>query len=102
MTELRAIIKTIIPKEISTDENVVENSFIIEPYMTEDVLKGDGRPEEISTSYQIDVFFKNKGELVAKAKELSLALGQFPNGGFTFTYEGVARLWRGTVTIEKI
>lgn len=102
MTELKTIIKSIIAKEISLDENVVDNSFVLDPYMNENALKGDGHPEEITTSYQLDIFFKNKGELIAKSKLLAIALGDYPMNEFVFNYEGVARLWRGTVTIQTI
>lgn len=100
MNEVKTIIKSIVPKELMQDENVVASSFLLEPFMTETILKGDGQPAELSTTYQLDVFFKNKGELVAKCKQLVEALADYPMEPFSYIWESNARLYRGTTNIE--
>lgn len=102
MKALKEIIKTIIPYELQQDEGVKNNSFVLDPYILGQALRGDGMPQEIFTEFQLDVFFKNKGELTAKCKALSLALSDYPIEDFIFSWESTARLWRGTTIIEKL
>jgi len=99
---LKALIETVIDKEIQQDEGVFADGYTIEPVTMDEVLKGDGKPEEISTTYQIDIFYKAKGQLLHKAVLLAMALKDYPMSGFIFTWESNARLWRGTTSIEKI
>lgn len=99
-TELLQLIKTVIQKELDPDSNVVNNSFVLEPYMVSTVLKGDGNPTEVSTRYQLDIFYDKKGECINKAKALITLLSSYLVDDFTFTWESTARKWRATTTIE--
>lgn len=58
--ELINLIKTLIPKELDQDNNLVDGSFVLDPYMVSTVLKGDGKPTEITTKYQLDFFYNKK------------------------------------------
>lgn len=102
MNELITIIKTIVPNELDQDTNVKTNSFILEPYMMNDVLKGDGKATESAVTYQLDLFFKNRGELVAKSTLVANAVNKYMVGAWSFTWESTARLWRATATIQKL
>ena len=102
MNELIDIITKIVPNELDLDANVKTNSFILDPYLMDDVLKGDGVATESTVTYQLDVFFKNKGELIAKTKLISNALNIFVLSSWSFRWESTARVWRGTVSIEKL
>lgn len=102
MKALKDLIKTIIPNELSQDEGVKNNSFVLDPYILGHALNGDGLPQEIFTEFQLDIFFKNKGELIAKSKAITETLGAYPVEDFIYTWESTARLWRGTTIIELI
>lgn len=102
MNKLKQIIKTIITNEIEPDVAVFNDGYTIAPFTTYTALKGDGKPQEIATGYQLDFFFKSKGETVAKAKALIEALGDYPVSDLTYTWETTVRLWRATMTIETI
>lgn len=102
MNELKNIIKNVISSEIDPDGGVFSDGFILQPINVITGLKGDGTPEEVSTQYQLDFFYKNKGEITARAKELLFELGDYPTNDLSFTWEGTARLWRATVFIEKV
>lgn len=102
MNKLKEIIETIITKEIEPDKGVFADGYVLAPIDVNIALKGDGNPTELTTRYQLDFFFKEKGETVAKAKALLIALGDYPTNDLTFTWEDNARLWRATVSIETI
>lgn len=102
MNDLKKIIETIIPKEIEQDNAVFNGGYTIAPINVDIALLGDGEPQEITTSYQLDFFFKGKGELVAKTKSLIIALKDYSTNDTTFTWEETVRLWRATMTIEEI
>lgn len=102
MNELKQIIESVILKEIQQDDGVSDNSYVLEPISIETVLKGDGIAEETATNYQLDFFFRRKGELLAKAHELHEALGKYQMSDFSFMWEDMARMWRATVTITTI
>lgn len=102
MNKLKSIIETIVSQEIDLDRGVFADGYILQPYGIRADLKGDGYPEEISTQFQLDFFYKNRGEVVARAKELLIALGDYPTNDLSITWEETVRLWRGTVFIEKI
>lgn len=102
MNELKRIIETIVYREIEPDEAVFSSGYTISPVIMNTSLKGDGEPEEITTSYQLDFFYKSRGEAIAKAKALIDALGDYPTNDLTFTWEEIVRLWRGTILIETI
>lgn len=102
MSELNEIIETIITKEIEPDKGVFADGYILSPIYVSTALKGDGNPEELTTNYQLDFFFKSKGETIAKAKALILALADYPTNDLIFSWEETARLWRATVSIETL
>lgn len=102
MNNLKEIIETVILREIEQDEGVFSNGYVLEPVNIETALKGDGKPEEITTDYQLDFFFKKKGETVAKAKALIDALDEYQTSDVTFRWEEQVRLWRATMTITTI
>lgn len=102
MNKLIRIIESIITREIEQDMGVFADGYILAPVDIRTALKGNGNPEEITTRYQLDFFYKSRGELVAKAKALINALGDYPTNDLTFTWEETARLWRATVLIEII
>lgn len=102
MNKLKEIIETVIAREIEQDEGVFDNGYILAPVYHDVALKGDGKPEEIITDYQLDFFFRKKGETIAKAKALIEALSDYPMDDFAFTWESTARLWRCTTRIETI
>lgn len=102
MNNLKEIIETVIAREIEQDEGVFDNGYILAPIYNDIALKGDGKPEEITTNYQLDFFFKKKNETIAKAKALIEALSDYPTNNLTFTWESTPRLWRCTVSIETI
>jgi len=102
MSDLKSIINTIITKEIEPDKGVCNDGYVLAPVYIETALKGNGKPEEIATHYQLDFFFKSKGEVMAKAKSLIMALEDYPTTDLSFNWEENARLWRATVSIETI
>lgn len=102
MNNLKEIIETVITKEIEQDKGVCNDGYVLAPVYLSTALKGDGKPEEVTTSYQLDFFFRSKGELISKAKSLIDALKDYPTNDLTFTWEETARLWRATVSIETI
>lgn len=102
MNKLKEIIETVIPNEIEQDKGVFANGYILAPAYLQTALKGDGKPTEITTNYQLDFFFKSKGEVTAKSKALILALGDYPLGDLTLNWEETVRLWRATVSIDTI
>lgn len=102
MDKLKRIIETVISKEIDQDEGVFNDGYVLNPVILGATLKGDGEAEEITTSYQLDFFYKSKGILIAKAKDILVALGDYPTNDFTFIWESTPRLWRATVIIDTI
>lgn len=102
MNKLKSIIETVISKEIDPDSGVFSDGYILQPFALRTELKGDGFPEELATQYQLDFFYKNRGETVSKARELIIKLGNYPLNDLSFTWEETARLWRGTILIEAI
>ena len=102
MNELKEIIETVISREIEQDEGVFNDGYVLAPAYTDVGLKGDGKAEEITKNYQLDFFFRKKGETIAKAEALMKALSDYPTTGLTFSFEETPRLWRGTVSIETI
>lgn len=102
MTELVTIISTIITTELLQDDVVKANSFVLDPVTTDVVLRGDGKPEEVTTSYQLDFFFEKKGKLVSKTKALIAALSDYCISNVTYRWEDTVRLYRATMRIETI
>lgn len=102
MNKLKDIIETIISREIDPERGVFSDGYILQPIYVSTGLKGDGNPEELATNYQLDFFFKNKGEIAAKAKELIYELGDYPTSELSFVWEETVRLWRATVFIETV
>ena len=102
MNKLKDIIETVISKEIDQDYGVFSDGYILQPTYISAELKGDGNPEEVTTNYQLDFFYKNKREIIARAKELIVQLGDYPTNDLSFVWEETVRLWRATVFIEVI
>lgn len=102
MNKLKSIIETVISREIDLDRGVFADGYILQPIEIRADLKGDGFPEEVTIQYQLDFFYRNRGEVVARAKELLFALGDYPTNDLSITWEETVRLWRATVFIDKI
>ena len=102
MNKLKTIIETVISKEIDQDLGVFSDGYILQPIDVITELKGDGNPEEVATNYQLDFFYRNKGEITARAKDLIMQLSDYPINDLTFVWETTARLWRATVIIQVI
>lgn len=102
MNELITLIKTVVTNEIEPDKGVKADGFILDPYMDSPALNGDGKIQEVVTSYQLDIFYEAKGKLMSKAQALLATLEDYQTSSFVYTYETNARLWRGTITINTI
>lgn len=102
MTDLITIISGIVTHELIQDETVISDSFNLDPVNTDIILKGNGKPEEVSTTYQLDIFFDKKGKLVAKTKLVIDALSDYSISDATYVWEKEARLWRASMRIETL
>lgn len=104
MEEIISAISEIVGHEIEDDKRVVPDGFIVSPFMLDSELDGDGDEEEISTAYQIDIFYVTKSEVHEKAKQLRKALKDVCNvlGAWNFTYESTVKLWRAYMTVKKL
>lgn len=102
MDKLKRIIENVIPNEIDQDEGVFADGYVLSPVTLGASLKGDGIAEEINTSYQLDFFYKTKGILIAKARDILIALDDYPTNDITFSWEDTPRLWRATLIIDTI
>lgn len=89
--------------EINEDEAVYDGSFMIVPYMVSG-LKGNGVPQTAVISASLELFYKDKTELVEKAIEMwkALAENKYVVSDPDYVYENNADLWRGTIDVNII
>lgn len=99
---LKNLIKTKVTTELNPNDKVVADSFTINPISLVIGLKGDGKVQESVQRYQLDFFFKGKGEVMNKAIALQDLLKEYVIGDLYLTWEETALLWRGTFSIEII
>lgn len=104
MDKIRDAVSEIVSHEIKDDKRVVPDGFIISPFMMGAELEGDGNEEEISTAYQVDIFYTTKSELIRAAKSLRKKLKAVCESvsDWSFMYEGTVKLWRGFITVRKL
>lgn len=102
LTTLKNLIKTVVSTELNRDDDVVANSFVLNPISLDIGLKGDGAQQELVQRYQLDFFFEAKGKTMSKAVALQNALNEYVCGDCLFTWEQNALLWRGTFSVEFI
>ena len=70
MEKIIEAVSEYVSHEIRDDKRVVPDGFMVSPFMMVSELEGDGNEEEISTSYQVDIFYTTKSELLGKAKQI--------------------------------
>ena len=97
---LKNTIKTVVNTELNRDDDVVKDSFVLNPVSLDIGLKGDGAQQELIQRYQLDFFYEAKGKAMAKAVALQDALSEYACGDCAFLWEQNALLWRGSLTIE--
>ena len=102
LTVLKNLIKSIVTTELNPNDKVVANSFTLNPISLVIGLKGDGHVQESVQRYELDFFFNQKGEVMAKAIALQDALKEYAIGDLYLTWEQNVLLWRGTFAIEII
>lgn len=99
---LKNLIKTLVETELNPNDTVSANSFTINPVSLAIGLKGDGCVQESVQRYEVDFFFKQKGEVMAKAVALSKLLSEYIIGDVYLLWEQNVLLWRGMFTVEII
>ena len=102
LATLKNTIKTVVTKELNRDDDVVKDSFTLNPVSLDVGLKGDGAQQELVQRYQLDFFYEAKGKVMAKAVALQNALQDYVCGDCYFIWEPNALLWRGSFSIEII
>ena len=102
LTILKNLIKTVVTTELNPNDKVVADSFTINPVILMVGLKGDGSVQESVQRYELDFFFKEKGNVMAKAISLQDTLKDYVIGDLYLTWEENVLLWRGTFSIEII
>ncbi len=89
---------------IEEDNMVLDGSFALAPYATKG-LRGDGCIRSSTDYYACNLFMKDKGQLVKKAKRVWKQLQS--QKGYTcddpdYTYEKEGKIWRAALHIQVL
>lgn len=89
---------------IEEDNTILDGSFAIAPYATKG-LRGNGCIQSTVDYYACNLFMKDKGQLVRKAKEIWKELQS--QEGYTcddpdYTYEKEGKIWRAALHIQVL